>query len=599
MFPRLPVGSRVLCELFSDDIVFSVPSFQRPFAWGPEEALQLLDDVSRAAGIDAPDSGEPAYFLGTLLLLTEPGNDVPGPREPNGEEGSVPAVAGSRRTYIVIDGQQRLTTLTMLFSILRDLGAGQAQPRLAPLISVLDSESAEDGLAVVDFRLTLNGVDRALYRRYVQRQGGTIAIPDGEGGEEDAGTARVLEVRDALAATLSQLSAGQRDALATYLMERCHVVITLSHDIDQAHQLFIVLNDRGKPLGRNDIIKVEVLGGLSPQESDYARRRWDSAEQLLGVDFEAFFGHLKAVHGRRRATVVTGLRSLIAEAGGARLFIDEVMIPYARIFARIRDCRDTPPAEGDELARRLYYLGRLRGEEWVPAVMVAMRKYAGNPDRALDLVAAIDRLAHLMRIQCQGGGRRVTRFNQITLAIASGKVVDGTADIFQLNREELRNAKFNLRNLHRRNPPVCKLLLLRINDHVQGSIAARDPKDLSVEHILPVRPSATSNWRVLFPEPEQREAATQCLGNLTLLPERLNDRARNRDFDDKRSLIAEHFRSGPMLEIVHDVVTAAQWTYDVVAARELRMLEALSAVIGLELGDAAMGAREDGKGAAE
>ncbi|MCB1503433.1 MAG: DUF262 domain-containing protein [Hyphomicrobiaceae bacterium] len=588
MFARLQVASVALGELFAHGSTFSIPSFQRPFDWGPEEALQLLDDVSRAAGIDAPDSAEPDYFLGTLLLLAEEAVELPGSAV------IAERAEGVRHSYEVIDGQQRLTTLTMLFAILRDLGVGQAYDALQTMVALGAASGAEEASASTDFRLTLNGVDRALFRRHVQRVGANLQQPGNSEAEENgSSSSRILDARDALVASLSQLDAGQRKQLADFLLEKCHVVVTLSHDIDRAHRLFTVLNERGKPLRRNDIIKVEVLGGLSPFDADHARRRWEAAEAQLGGDFEAFFGHLKAVYGRRRATVVTGLRSLIAEAGGARAFIDKVLVPYIGVFVRIRSCQDAPSRSGDELSERLHYLNRLRGEEWLPAVMVALHKYGQEPDRALGLVRAIDRLAHLSRVQCQGGGRRTTRFNRVVQAIQNGSAVDETAEVFELNREELRNAKFNLRNLHRRNPPVCKLLLMRISDQIQGRLTPIDPATLSVEHVLPVRPSTTSAWRSLYPEPEVREAATQCLGNLTLLPERLNDKARNRSFEEKRVLMAEHYRNGPMMEIVHDVVTSSDWSLNVVAARERRFLNALSGILGVEVSDAAMEPRID------
>jgi uncharacterized protein with ParB-like and HNH nuclease domain len=63
MFQRLRLASLALGELFSAGTSFSVPAFQGPFDWGPDEALQLLDDVTRAAGIDAPEQADPDYFL--------------------------------------------------------------------------------------------------------------------------------------------------------------------------------------------------------------------------------------------------------------------------------------------------------------------------------------------------------------------------------------------------------------------------------------------------------------------------------------------------------------------------------------------------------
>lgn len=579
MFQRLRLASVALGELFSGGAYFTVPAFQRPFDWGPDEALQLLDDVSRAAGIETPDQADPDYFLGTVLLLTDENDTLPGA----GESGDAPV------NYKIIDGQQRLTTTTVLFSIIRDLN-NRSRADASLFRSLIEMPAATDGTvgATRSYRVRLNGADCDFLHRYVQCPGGTLAQPDEAASEACASSGKLLAVREALISSLMQLSAVQRGQLADFLAEKCHVVVTLSCDIERAHRVFTVLNERGKPLRRNDIVKVELLGGLSADDSDYVRRNWEAAEQQLGDEFETFFSHLKAMHGRRRTSVVTGMRSLIAEGGGPRPFIDNLLIPYARAFARMQSCRTAPASQGDELSLHLFYLGRLRGHEWYPAALAALKFYEDEPDTALRLIRGIDRLAHISRILCHGSGRRATRFAHVVQAILSGEAKDETAEVFAFGREEIRNAKFHLRNLHRRNPPACKLLLMRINDRISGEVSLLDPKGLSVEHVLPNRPSASSNWREVFPDPEVREAATQCLGNYTLIPDQLNDRLRNRDFVEKQQQIAGYFGNSQMMAIVADVVGAPEWDLKKVAERELQFLTALGDIIGIDVRDAAL-----------
>lgn len=586
MFQRLRLGSLALGELFSAGAAFSVPAFQRPYDWGSDEALQLLDDVSRAAGIDAPEQADPDYFLGTVLLLTKEGSPLPG----------ADAAQHGIVEYQIIDGQQRLTTLTILFAILRDLqGSGpsvgsEGNPSTLTSLMRLPAPQSEGTSRIRHaYRIVLNGADRRLLREYVQRTGSTLIEPEEDAEDACMASTKLLSVREALMANVSQLTKEQREHLATFLTERCHVVVTLSHDLERAHRLFTVLNERGKPLRRNDIVKVEVLGGLDPEDGAHVRRGWEVAEQTLGEDFEAFFGHLKVLHGRKRASVVTGLRSLINDLGGPRSFVDGVLTPYSKVFAQIQACRSAPAVPDDELTLLLYYLGRLRGHEWYPAALAALKVCDSDRASALGLVRGIDRLAHVTRILCHGSGRRSTRFNKVVQAIISGQARDETADVFQFTRDEVRNARFHLRNLYRRNPPVCKLLLMRINDRLSGAVTLEDPRHLSVEHVLPNRPAVNSDWREMYREPDVREAATHCLGNYSLLPDKLNDRLRNRSFAEKKAQIAEYFGNGPMLGVVADVVSAPVWDFATVAAREARFLDVLGEIIGIDVRDAGMG----------
>jgi uncharacterized protein with ParB-like and HNH nuclease domain len=83
-------------QIFNDTYAFEIPPYQRPYAWEVDQASELLSDL-----LDAMDTGSSGgvYFLGSIVLI----------KSPNSPQSKV------------VDGQQRLTTLTILLSILRDL----------------------------------------------------------------------------------------------------------------------------------------------------------------------------------------------------------------------------------------------------------------------------------------------------------------------------------------------------------------------------------------------------------------------------------------------------------------------------------------------
>jgi len=88
-----------LKKIFSDDFVFTIPPYQRAYAWTTEESEELLQDLLRAMHGEEESIDElPPYFLGSIVLIKDD--------EPDAQ---------------VVDGQQRLATLTMLLSALRSL----------------------------------------------------------------------------------------------------------------------------------------------------------------------------------------------------------------------------------------------------------------------------------------------------------------------------------------------------------------------------------------------------------------------------------------------------------------------------------------------
>ena len=93
----MPLGLETIplriADLLADPFLFAIPVYQRPYSWTLKEAGQLLDDVLAACGIDHPESAEPDYFLGVILLLS------------TAEQGPPRAVSlGSTRSSMVSSG---------------------------------------------------------------------------------------------------------------------------------------------------------------------------------------------------------------------------------------------------------------------------------------------------------------------------------------------------------------------------------------------------------------------------------------------------------------------------------------------------------------
>ena len=130
---ELPLG-----KVFTPDFRFTIPSFQRAYIWKTENILQLVSDLD-----DACKSPGTPYFLGSLILVRE----------------------GDNR-YDVIDGQQRLVSLSIIIAVLRDL---ERDPDLMRQLDALLVEPGDKLRGIVtEPRLTLRERDAAFFREHVQ-----------------------------------------------------------------------------------------------------------------------------------------------------------------------------------------------------------------------------------------------------------------------------------------------------------------------------------------------------------------------------------------------------------------------------------------------
>ncbi len=567
MFQSLSTSSRPIEQLFSDLNCFSVPIYQRPYSWSKEGAARLLDDVSTAAGIGEDRELEKDYFLGAILLL-----DPSMATEQQGQN------ASGMRDLEIVDGQQRLVTITILAAVLRDLetNANSAMARrLDGIVRASPPQKSE-----TSERLALLGDDREFFATFVQHQEGTRRpAKDTEG--LTSGQKAILAAREQLRSELESFTPEQRAQLAMYLCEKCHVVMIVTTDIDRAHRIFLVLNDRGSPLQKKDILKAEILKDILPAQRDSALTVWNEIESALGEEMETFFSHLRTVHGFNHEPVIAGVRKMVEDAGSSEAFVQNVMKPFGDAYALILRAKSPVGGVPETLRRPLVSLQRLNGREWVPPTLLILTKVT-DAQQARAYLDEIERAAFLMRFLNLGSRKRSTRFNKILQAL-SNKTLPEPSEIYRPTREELRTATYNLRDLHSRNLQVCKCLLLRLNDEMQPSAIDVQPSAYTIEHVLPQRPKASSVWRNWFPDGEERLAMTASLGNLILVSEGLNDRARNDEYSRKKELYLSSQSKAAELELTAQALKNETWRADTIQRREAELVERINKLWRLDL----------------
>lgn len=570
-----PTASLSIAELFSGPFLFNVPLYQRPYSWGRQQAERLLEDLLEAAGIGGAADSD--YFLGTVLLMDPPGVETTtlGPKM-------------TSREFDIVDGQQRLATLMTLFAVLRDLEGDPKGTLCKRAAAMITAQIGGRFRRVERFRLHLASRDRAVFEECILQPGSTRSA-----AEPVMGTASeelLIGVRNYLKTALAEIGAAARATLFDFIADRCYVVAIVSHDIDHAHRTFVVLNDRGRPLQRNDILKADLLKSMSPGDKAWAVPMWDDLSFELGKGFEDFFGHLRTALGYNKPQIVESVREMVRDAKGAEPFFKQVLLPYARAYSLLRS-----GGQGilpDEVTRHLHYLRRLSEADWAPAAILALKDWEKDPKRTAFLIAEIDRLAHVVRLLCSGSGKRVRRFADLLSAIRSGEPIDANHAALQVTREEERNIAFHLRDIAKRNAKVCKYSLLRANDIMAGNFTTLSPEHLTIEHVLPQRTSPNSLWQQWFPNAEERAKLVQSIGNLVLLPQRENELAKNASFEAKKEVYRQALETMPGLAITADFLQYQEWRPSQVHEREPRLLAILEKLWRLDLRSHKGGPRE-------
>lgn len=543
-------------DLFGDKFAFSIPPYQRPYVWTTEHAGELLDDLLGSLGesVEAVEELSP-YFLGSIVLTK-----------------------GDRPNAQIVDGQQRLITLTILLAVLRAL----VPERYTESVTRRLYEPADPLNNIpARFRLQPKERDIGFFQDYIQSEGGVERLrgqiqgdlPDSQRNMRDNA---LLYLRQ-----LSTVPEAQRIRLAQFVIQRCLLVVVSTPDLDSAYRIFSILNDRGLDLSYADILKAEIIGRIPELEQPEYTARWEQLEESLGrKGFEELFGHVRAIYtkGWIKGTVLDGFRKRVMEPiGDPQKLIDDVLAPLGNAYYVVQGARYEHTNGADQINALLRWLQRIDNHDWLAPAVLYLSRYHDAPDRLARFFSELERLAASMMLRRQYGDKRTQRYARLLRAIENGENLSQPTSPIQLSREECEATIGALSGDVYLMPPTARnYLLLRLDSFLAASL---DPgyayRTLTVEHVLPRTPKANSDWVRWFPNARERATYVHRLGNLVLLSRAKNAQASNYDFDHKKTVYFAGANGVSPYALTTQVLREREWTPQVIERRQQELLQSL------------------------
>ncbi len=547
-------------QLMGNGLTYRVPRFQQDYSWTQDEWDDLWQDIQGTL-----DGGEPAHYMGYLVLQTR-----------------------DNKTFDVIDGQQRMTTLSlMVLAVLRgllDLVESGIEPdnnrrRIEQLrnsyIGFLDPVTL-----VPQNKLTLNRNNDGYYKDYL--------VPLQKLPQRGLRASEHLlrksfewfckQVRDSYAverqgAEFAKFIDGISDRLF-------FTVITVTDELN-AFKVFETLNARGVRLSPTDLLKNYLFSVVHresshPGEIESLERRWESMVGRLGG--ESFPVFLRAHWNNRRRFVREAdlFKTIRAETPSK-----------ARVFELIREMEEdvdiyaslSNPEDAFWTLEQRPYVRELRmfgvRQPW-PALMAAHRVFS------VDGFTAFLRATSMIAFRYNVIGSLATNeqervYNSVALRIAS-KDLASTADAIRAlgtiyvaeNPFRQAFAEKVLRTTSSRNRHIVRYILFCLERHLTGQEYDIDNPQYTVEHILPENPER--NWPG-FTDDQAAEFVYR-LGNMTIMDAKANRELGNADFDAKQTVYTES-----PLEITRKIATDnSDWLPDRIAERQRWMAKQATSI---------------------
>lgn len=547
----IEASEKPVLDIFCDKYLFRIPSYQRPYAWTIEQVSELLDDITVACGETGEVAAASPYFLGSIVLIKDP-------QKPEAD---------------VVDGQQRLTTLTILLSVLRDL----SMPKIGAAIHNYVCQTGDPIKGTTDvFRLTPRERDADFFRTTIQAEAATVSLPDPRQFRD--ARARMVENAGFLRDRLKDFAEDRCRRLTMYIAQRCYLVVVAASDQEAAFRIFSVLNSRGLDLSPADVLKAEIIGALPADKQDTYTARWEDIEDELGRErFAELFGHIRMIHRKQKmqGTLISEFREFVPTRENSAKFIDDELSPYADAYEEITDKAFESFKHADAINRHLVHLSRLDNFDWQPAAIEVVARRRNDPDFLLRFLSDLERLAYGLFLTRADPSERIRRYGKLLAAIQLGEDMFLDKSPLQLEDAEKKGVRQTLAGDIYTVTRIRLPLLLRLDELLSGGSAVYNSPIMSVEHVLPQNPAPGSLWLTDFPNEIDREKWVHKLANLVLLTRRKNSQAGNLDFSAKKSRYFSTKAGVSNFALTSKVLSETAWTLQTLERRQSELIEAI------------------------
>lgn len=537
------------------DKTFTVPLYQREYSWNLEQVADLFYDIS--------DSDDDGHFLGSLLLYQ----------------------SDNSKKMEIVDGQQRMTTLfLLLYSILKALNGSdknKAIERINSLLFVIDPNDLSNDISSSEPRLETGKRDKYLFKAII-RNDDFSAHKDGRRRSHKNLTNSLEFFDQRIVEIIKDQGLNGLTKFTEKVIKSEFIVMTAEKQSDKL-LLFKTINARGLELTQGDLIKNELCHNIEPFELDEAIDNWDEIRSRIeknNGNLDVFlFHYLNSIDEcqnlRQQLDKKRGLEkwekknyppapekyvfelygALISKVGPSK-FIEDLLLASNYYTAFINPSNDK------------VYLNSLKAmgvNKCFPLLLASVRKL--NNENFDQVCKAIDSLTFRHSILRKDPKELERFYYQVSESLVDDLDVENAINTIKehlnFKEEEKFKSEFVLSSMK---GSVSKMVLDRITRKHSESVDWTN-KDVHIEHIMPQKPAG--EWKILFDSDEfEYKDYLNRLGNLTILQDKKNIKARNKDFNNKK----EYYKES-RLTITKTLIDYEKWGYSEILERQEYLYE--------------------------
>lgn len=538
------------------DKKFTVPLYQREYSWSLDQVSDLYYDILEVGN-------ENGHFLGSLLLYKE--------ERSNSME--------------IVDGQQRMTTIfLLLFAILKAIESSdktKAIARIKALLFIVDPNDLSEDEDSTDPRMEIGKRDKKLFKAIIRNED-YESHKDGRRTSHKNLTSTLIFFQKKLEGMKSDEGLNGLISFTEKVIKSEFIVMTAEKQSDKL-LLFKTINARGLDLTQSDLIKNELCHNLKEFDIDEAIETWDEMRSIIEKEkgnLDTFMFHyinsldesqeFRQELDKKRGVekwdkknyppvpekYVFDIYTIAINREGVKKFLQNIL-NAANVYTQFIQ------PENNEI-----YLSSLKSmgvNKCFPLFLSIKRKITNENFNQVS--KEIDSLTFRHSI-LRNDPKELERFYyQLSDSIEDDSKVENAIESIKAHQNFKDEKQFkDAFIIARPKGSVAKMILSRIVRENSESIDWSN-KDTHIEHIMPQKP--TGEWMSLFEKDnDEYKDFLSRLGNLTILQDKNNIRARNKDFNDKKTYYAKS-----RLGLTQSLNEYLKWDYEEILARQTKLYE--------------------------
>lgn len=538
-------------ELFRKPYSYKVPFYQRDYSWTKDEVTAFWDDI-----ISAFEEGNNAeYFMGVIVI-------APGSFE---------------KTRLIVDGQQRMTSFSMIFSSISEIWQkkGDQNRSLGVSRDYLGSEDRRTGEIIP--KLSLNETNDNAYQQIVLRRDELSSSDRKLWPKTNKLLYESYEILKSNIGTWLDRFDDQESSLVDFeefISENVNLIEIQVSDDSDAFIIFETLNDRGLDLAVADLVK-NYLFSLGGTNLDKFKQSWIEISTLVGREnITQFLRHywLSFYDLVRERDLYREIKLKIRTKTNALQFITDIRKSADHYSALLNPQHSYWDSFSTIISENLEALLLFRVAQYRPVMIAAMKKLEPQKIEKIirDLVKISFRYTVITGLST-GNLERI--YSNAAIAISNGNVTTAKKVFSELNSAYVDETTFKdnfvTKSIGKAN--IARYILSKLNNHFEEG----DEKEVSdsvhkvtLEHILPQNPSG--DWNNSFSNKDEHSTWVSTIGNLTLIEKSINKNIGNVGFTKKKE---KAFKKST-LALNAQLTSYDDWNISTIKERAIKLAEA-------------------------